>query len=168
MQIIALSGRRIETEAWMKRLLAAANYPDAQILRYRHWHTNVDASVDFEAMRLAKQSPQLVIAKSLGTVIASTAYCLHDFRPAAAVLIGTPFAALEREQVQYLQRFAAGVETLFIQQAEDPGGFAKDLAAALHVTRGEVVEVAGSDHIYADTGELAAILDRWKAKHPGM
>ena len=168
MLITGLSGRRIETEAWLKSLLAAAKYPDVKVTRYRHWDTDAEASVAFEAARLANQSPQLVIAKSLGTVIAATAFCLHEFRPTIAVLIGTPYAALENNDVQFLRRFAASVDTLFIQQAQDPGGSADGLAAALQVIRSEVVEVPGNDHLYLDTAALASILDRWTRQYPGL
>ncbi len=168
MRVTALSGRRIETEAWMQSLLVAAQYPVAGIIRYRHWDTDAEASVAFEATRLASQSPQLVIAKSLGTVIAATAYTLHQFRPAFAVLIGTPYAALEGNEVQFLRHFAASVDTLFIQQAQDPGGSADRLVAALQVNRSEVVEVPGNDHLYTDTTALASILGRWTKQYPGL
>lgn len=74
MQVTALPGRRSETEAWLRSLLVAAELPDAGIVRYRHWDTNVEVSAPFEAARLANQAPQLVIAKSLGTVVAATAF----------------------------------------------------------------------------------------------
>ena len=90
MHVTALPGRRSETEAWLRSVLVAAGFPEAVVTRYRHWDTEVEANVAFEAARLANQSPPLVIAKSLGTVIAATAFCLHKFRPTGAVLIGTP------------------------------------------------------------------------------
>jgi hypothetical protein len=64
MLMTALSGRRVETEAWMKSLLVAARLPDVEITRYRHWETDVEASVAYESSRLTNRSPQLVIAKS--------------------------------------------------------------------------------------------------------
>ena len=165
MLITALAGRRIETEAWLKSLLDAAKYPDAEVTRYRHWDADAEASVAFEAARLANQSPRLVVAKSLGTVIAATAFCLHGFHPTIAVLIGIPYVALESNEVQFLRRFAANIDTLFIQQAQDPGGSAALLATALQVTRGEVVEVPGNDHLYSDITTLASILDRWTKQY---
>ena len=129
MHVTALPGRRSETEAWLRSVLVAAGFPEAVVTRYRHWDTEVEANVAFEAARLANQSPPLVIAKSLGTVIAATAFCLHKFRPTGAVLIGTPYAALESGDLRFLQQFSAAVETLFIQQSEDPGGSAAELAA---------------------------------------
>ena len=167
MHVTALPGRRSETEAWLKGVLVAAGFPEAVVTRYRHWDTEVEASVPFEAARLANQSPPLVIAKSLGTVIAATAFCLHKFRPTAAVLIGTPYAALDSSDLRFLQQFSAAVETLFIQQSEDPGGSAAALAAAVQVTRGEVVPVPGDDHMYSDSKTLGAVIQRWtKQRRP--
>jgi hypothetical protein len=166
MHVTALPGRRSETEAWLRSLLVAAGLPEASVVRYRHWDTDVEASGAFEAARLANQSPQLVIAKSLGTVIAATAFCLHEYRPTAAVLIGTPYAALESSDLHFLQQFAAGVETLFIQQSEDPGGSAAQLRTALQLARGEVAAVPGDDHLYSDTTALAAVLRRWIKQQP--
>ena len=167
MHVTALPGRRSETEAWLRSVLVAAGFPEAVVTRYRHWDTEVEANVPFEAARLANQSPPLVIAKSLGTVIAATAFCLHKFRPTGAVLIGTPYAALESGDLRFLQQFSAAVETLFIQQSEDPGGSAAELAAALHLARGEVVAVSGDDHMYSDSTALAAVIQRWRKQEPG-
>jgi alpha-beta hydrolase superfamily lysophospholipase len=89
----------------LKSVLVATGFPEAVVTRYRHWDIEVEASVAFEAAQLANQSPPLVIAKSLGTVIAATAFCLHQFRPAAAVLIGTPYAALEIGDLRFLHSF---------------------------------------------------------------
>ena len=168
MLITALPGRNVETEAWLKSVLIAAKYPDAEVTRYRHWETNAEASVALEASRLVNQSPQLVIAKSLGTIIAATAFCLHEFRPTIAVLIGTPYISLKSNEVQFLRRFAAGVDTLFIQQAQDPGGSADLLSAALQLTRGKVIEVSGNDHLYSDTSVFASILGRLTKQYPAQ
>ena len=168
MNVTALPGRRSETEAWLRSVLVAAGFPEAVVTRYRHWDTEIEASVAFEAARLANQSPPLVIAKSLGTVIAATAFCLHKFRPAAAVLIGTPYAALESSDLRFLQQFSAAVKTLFIQQSEDPGGSAAELAAALHLACGEVVAIPGDDHMYSDSTALAGVIRRWSKQEPGV
>jgi hypothetical protein len=168
MQVVALPGRRIETEAWLKSLLEAAQYHGAQVTRYRHWDTGAEADVAFEASRLSDTSPRLVVAKSLGTVIAATAYGAHQFRPAFGIFVGTPYAALEEADVGLLRHFAVNVTTLFIQQAEDPGGTAAGLAPALQLDPSTVAAVPGRDHLYPDLGALAGIVHRWQEQHPGL
>jgi len=166
MQVVALPGRRSETVLWLRELLHAVGLPDSGVVRYRHWHSDVEASVSFEAGLLADQTPQLVVAKSLGTVIAASAFAHHGFRPTAAVLVGTPFQAVAAEDLRLLQNFALGVETLFIQQIQDPGGPAAALHDALRLTRGQVAAIPGSDHLYSDVSALVSVLGPWIARHP--
>ena len=164
MEVIALPGRRQETESWLRSVLIAAALPVDAIVRYRHWDAPVAADVEFEAERLFKQTPALLVAKSLGTAIAARAFGHHQFRPKAGVLIGTPYRALDPADAALLRQFVEGVQTLFIQQVDDPGGSASRLAATLELTRGEVIAVPGSDHMYTDTAALAAIIQRWKKR----
>jgi hypothetical protein len=141
--------------------LVAAELPDDGVVRYRHWETDVEPDVEFEASRLSGQTPQVVVAKSLGTIVAATAFDLYEFRPLAAILIGVPYQPLPSEERRLLQQLAQGVSTLFIQQVEDPGGSAAELRAALGLTSGEVVTVPGADHLYLDTSALGAIVKQW-------
>ena len=167
MSVVALPGRRSETEPWLRALLDASGHPDARVVRYRHWDTAHEASVAVEAERLADAAPRIVVAKSFGTIVAATAYDAWRFRPAYGLFVGTPYAAIDDDALHLLRRFAAEVTTLFIQQAEDPGGAASALAATLRLRRGEVVEVPGSDHLYRDVDALAAIVRRWPGPSGG-
>ncbi len=166
MQVVALPGRTSGTEAWLQDVLRAAGLPAGGILRYRHWDSEADASVELEASRLEGQTPRLVVAKSMGTIIAATAFDLHKFRPRAAILIGTPYAPMPAAVRRLMSKFSQGVSTLFIQQAQDPGGSAAELPAALELVSGEVLAVPGADHLYSDTTALGAILKQWTTNHP--
>ncbi len=161
MQLVALPGRSNGTEAWLRSVLAAAELPDDGVVRYRHWETDVEPDVEFEASRLTGQTPQLVVAKSLGTIVAATAFDLHKFRPRAAILIGMPYQPLPSVERRLVQQLAQGISTLFIQQVEDPGGSAAELRGALGLTNNEVVAVPGADHLYSDTSALGAIVKQW-------
>lgn len=165
MQVVALPGRRSETEAWLRSLLLAAELSVDGIVRYQHWERKVEANVEFEASRLAGLAPQLVVAKSMGTIVAAAAHHFHGFRPRSAILIGTPYGALPSPERRLLQKFAQSITTLFVQQTADPGGSAEALAATLQLTGAEVIAVPGSDHLYSDTHALGAILTQWKHIH---
>ena len=164
MQLVALPGRNRQTEEWLRAVLTESALPTNGIVRYRHWESAVDADADFEAQCLASRSPALVIAKSLGTVVAARAFCIHQFRPQSAILIGTPFSAFGPKDLASVQQLAQGVETLFIQQAEDPGGSASQLGDSLRLSKPNVASVPGNDHLYADIAALAAIIQKWKSK----
>ena len=143
MQVAGLAGRHPETESWLRSVLLAAKLPAEGITRYRHWDADVEASVSFEAQRLGGFAPALVVAKSFGTRIAAAAFVRHKFRPRAAVLIGTPYQAVEGGDLVLLQQFANGVPTLFIQQVQDPGGSSAQLAICFNFGA-EVVQVPGT------------------------
>lgn len=161
MQVAGLAGRHPETESWLRSVLLAAKLPAEGITRYRHWDADVEASVSFEAQRLDGFAPALVVAKSFGTRIAAAAFVRHKFRPRAAVLIGTPYQAVEGGDLVLLQQFANGVPTLFIQQVQDPGGSSAQLAISLQLSGAEVVQVPGNDHMYSDTAAVAEIIVQW-------
>jgi hypothetical protein len=161
MQVVALAGRNAQTESWLRSVLAAAALSDARVLKYRHWTSDAEADVGFEASLLANLSPDLVVAKSFGTAVAATAYRSATFRPKAAVFIGTPFLAAGEEGLSDLIEFAQNIETLFIQQSEDPGGSASALTSALSLMRGTVKAVPGSDHLYQDVGLVASLIRSW-------
>jgi hypothetical protein len=162
MQIVALAGRNAQTESWLRSVLSAAALPDDGVVQYRHWASNAEANVDFEADLLANLSPDLVVAKSFGTAVAAAAYRSARFRPKAAVFVGTPFLAAGNEGRSNLLEFARNVETLFIQQQADPGGSASILPSALNLNQGKVEEVPGSDHLYLDVELVASLIRGWK------
>jgi hypothetical protein len=161
MRTIALPGRHPQTEAWLRSLLRAAGLPVDELIRYRHWSSAVEASAAAEAERLADAAPSLVVAKSFGTVVAATAFDRHNFRPAGAVLIGTPYEAIAAEDLELLRRLARGLPTLFIQQSDDPGGPASRLATTLDVPDGAVAEVPGDDHLYQDVASVSLLIRTW-------
>src|SRR4030095_13349321 len=66
MHVVALPGRRSETEPWLRDLLLAAGLPDSGVVRYRHWNCDIDASVFFEAALLSAPAHQLAVAAHCG------------------------------------------------------------------------------------------------------
>jgi len=162
-QVLGLPGRNPETEAWLAGLLAALDAPDANGIHYAHWDDGGEPDVELEARRLARLKPQLVVAKSMGTLVASTAFDLHEFRPERAVLIGTPVGHLPASAVARLTALADATPTLFIQQQDDiTGSFAEIDAVVSGCARGTTVSVPGSDHVYADVEQLASLIQRWR------
>ena len=161
MQTIALPGRHPQTEAWLRSLLAAAGLPFDAVIRYRHWTSGVEANAAAEAERLADAAPSLLVAKSFGTVVAATAFDRNNFRPAAAVLIGTPYQAIPAADVRLLRRLARESPVLFIQQSDDPGGPASRLASTLEVVDSTVAAVPGDDHLYEDVTSIAGLIRTW-------
>jgi pimeloyl-ACP methyl ester carboxylesterase len=160
--VIGLPGRNAETEDWMRSLCARLGFAQAEVLHYRHWDDPVPADAAFEAHRLAGRAIDMVIGKSLGTLVAALAHDAESFRPGLAILIGVPLRGLEDWHLAAYRRLATRVPTLFVQQSQDfTGSHAELFAWARSFERATVVEVPGTDHAYADLEALEAVIGPW-------
>jgi hypothetical protein len=161
MQVIALPGRRAETASWLCSLLEASGLGTEGVIRYTHWTDGNEASLATEARRLAGLNPDVVVAKSFGTNVAALAFDENQFRPGRVILIGTPYLAVSAHELTLLRRLARAIPVKFIQQAQDPGGPASQLALNLEVREDSVAAVPGNDHMYTDIRLLSAITREW-------
>lgn len=166
MNIIGLPGRNLETEAWMQELLASLDLGTPEVLHYRHWDDGGDPDVPTEARRLEGGTADLVIAKSMGTLVAASAYDSFGFVPSRAVLIGCPVAHLPPEAHKRYRQLAERVPTLLIQQRDDLTGSYDALAAIVAgCACARAVEIPGADHVYPDLAELVEIIRPWVVAH---
>lgn len=164
MRVIGLPGRNLETEAWMRDLLASLDLGASETIHYRHWDEGGEPDVPFEAGRLEGHGAELVVAKSMGTLVAASAYEAGRIAPAGTVLIGVPVQHLAPEIHERFRRFADHVPTLFIQQTDDFTGTHRALDAIVGACAcGQCVEVPGEDHVYENLAELVGIIKPWAA-----
>ncbi len=162
MKLIALPGQNQATEPWLAEIvgLVTTSGDSVDQLHYRHWDKSGEPDVAHEASRIADSQCDLVIAKSLGTLIALTAFKQCGFRPGRAVFIGIPFNHYSADYLQLLQEFAAATPALFIQQTADVTG-RFDALNAKYADVAEVAEVPGSDHFYDDVEQLQKLISAW-------
>ena len=163
MNLYGLPGRDQATEAWMTDLLKklALGQGGWQLQSYRHWQSGLEPDVGFEAIRVAVSDTDMVVAKSLGTLVLLTA-AAGNVSPASAVLIGVPLVAYDAERRASLREFAAARPTLFIQQTGDVTGSYDELADVVRgISTVTLAEVAGEDHVYSDTDELKSLIENW-------
>lgn len=161
MRVTGLPGVKAETENWMRDLfLALQEVPiDFEICRYRHWSGNHAADARYEASMVAERSVDLVVAKSLGTFIATLAFDSFRFKPKQAIFIGTPLGRHSEGNYELLLKFLNEVPILFIQQTSDFNGSYIELASIVdNHQNATLVEVSGDDHLYADIDELQKII----------
>ena len=163
MRVIGLPGRNPETEAWMQSLTASLQLGQTatEVAHYRHWDAGGDPDVAHEAGLIRFRSDDLVIGKSMGTMVLLAGAGLSGL-PRRAVFIGTPISAYPAESIEALQRFAAAVPSLFIQQSADfTGSYASLEAVVGELSAVSLAEIAGEDHVYAETAELKTIIESW-------
>ncbi|MEM8766116.1 MAG: hypothetical protein AAGE43_01630 [Pseudomonadota bacterium] len=165
MRIVGLPGRNPETEAWLEVLLAsvAPDHAEVQVHRYRHWDEDAVPDLAGEIACAEVKGADLVVAKSMGTLVLLGAVASGK-APDCAVLIGTPLAACGSEERRALRGLADLIPCCFIQQREDFTGSSAELAEVLGPAATGLNVVEGSDHVYADTDELARCIAAWQAE----
>jgi predicted alpha/beta-hydrolase family hydrolase len=162
MEVIGLPGRNKETEDWLRHLLASLALGASEVVRYRHWGGNTDPNIMHETEALRGRAVDLVVAKSMGTIVAATACSSVSFQPARAVLIGSPIAGASPELRALYRSLAERIPTLFIQQTADfTGAFAELKSVVERSSNAHLVEVPGKDHVYADTAALGSVIAAW-------
>lgn len=134
--MLGLPGQDPATQAWMTTLLEAIGDANdtCTVARYRHWDSDQQPDVKFEAAQIDTTSVDLLVGKSLGTMISLAAHKGHGLAPERAVFIGLPLVA-----------YSDVVECI----GDCP--------------QATTVEVAGSNHVYSDIEELRAIITGWLA-----
>lgn len=168
MKTIGLPGRNKETDPWLNELLALLALGEYEVVRYRHWADGIEPNIAQEVERLRGQVFDLVVAKSMGTIVATTAYRSASFWPARAVLIGSPIGQLTPELQASYRALAEGIPTLFIQQTSDfTGTFVQLQSTVQGCAQCQLAEVPGNDHAYSDTARLASIISSWVAASAG-
>ena len=167
MKLLGLPGRNPETEAWMGAITSSLKLGQSatEVAHYGHWDNGGDPDVPGEAARLAIGSGDVVIAKSMGTMVLLAAY-RSGSAPARAVFIGTPISAYPEEARALLGEFASQIPSLFIQQNRDVTGTFADVAAVVGgAGLASMAEVEGEDHVYADTEMLSKLIEEWWGSH---
>jgi hypothetical protein len=173
MFVIGLPGQSVGTEAWMRSLFGSLGIadPPARVQHYRHWDDHDVPDIDWEATRVRSETPELVLAKSLGTLITIRAYAEYGFRPLRAVLMGTPIRHYTDHQVEVLCDFVDHIPTLVIQQTADSKGPYAMLAGVLpELARSAMCEIPGENHYYAPD-VVRPLFEGWyggqiAARHP--
>ena len=137
----------------------------SRICRWRWRGTRIGSltkipTLTAEASRFPVDDAELVVAKSMGTMVL-LASAAATAPPGCAVLIGTPLVGYSPEQKAALVALANRIPCLFIQQSADFTGTYESLTAELQGVEATLVEVAGHDHVYADTDMLGATIDDW-------
>ncbi|EAR07336.1 alpha/beta family hydrolase [Reinekea blandensis] len=165
MNALLLPGRTASIRKWAQNLteqLASALNGECQLHEYQWWQ-DPDLAPDplAEVNRLPSTSVDLVVAKSIGTLIAAKALTSHTLKCQLIVLIGIPVNGLDDEGRVLLQALFQGpVPVLVIQQEQDIAGSAEQVHALL-TDRVELQVVSGHDHLYSDVDKLVTLIMKW-------
>lgn len=162
MKILGLPGKKPATHQWLNALIDAIdlNYTAKQIQSYDCWQTpTAELDETLETTRAQQFDPDLIIAKSLGTIVALMAFAETADRR-KFILIGIPLEIYSAEEIATLNRLATTGAVLIIQQTADPAYSADELRKALNQPE-IVAEISGNDHAYSDIDQLCSLITPW-------
>ena len=165
MNILGLPGINPVTEQWLKSLLDAVdlNQSETVIQRYRCWSlpgTGLD--LETEAAIAAQAKPDTVIAKSIGTRVALSAFTKGLLSAKAYIFLGIPLRGCVDGDISALQMMCNNVPILLIQQTNDPAGSFSDLSSLVPVSPTcKTSEIPGNDHRYGNIKQLKQIIESW-------
>ena len=168
MNLIILPGNSPEHERWLNEATNAFEpfFDEIHAVHYRHWQTGapeVDESYEIEALRSLSMdmSDSVILAKSVGTVIASRAISEDILRPRNTVFLGLPITnplfstSLEEYGLQNITPLT------IVQNTNDPyGSFAvvQAFMAKIGATQATLVETPGQTHDYEDYEQYSSLL----------
>lgn len=138
---------------------------------YDHWETNQPLlNFDLELEKVVKlvntekfkSNNYAIFAKSVGTLITLKGIFDKNLNPAKCVFLGVPLTFAKENKYNYeawLKNYS--VETLFIQQKDDPYCSFEDLKTQLqnlNVTNFSLKEVEGNNHHYDNYSEIKELV----------
>jgi len=162
MKLLALPGKSQTTYQWFSTILNAIEIgaTKSAIQKYECWlTTQEELNLAVESEKAKAWKPDIVMAKSLGTIVALAAFA-ENSKNKKFVFIGTPIHIYNSEWLGILKKLILESDVLFIQQRFDRAGTAEDLRTVLAETC-TIKEVSGSDHLYNDIAALKKAIESW-------
>lgn len=163
MKILAIPGKMPATQSWLEDIIDETPWKneDVDIHRYNAWDNKSEFSIQEEVECLPSGHYDVVITKSIGTLI--TLKALQKISWDRLVFIGIAWSLYSNKEKELLPTLNnQGLPVLIIQEEQDPFGSYKEINHVLlgmeHIT---CVEVAGEHHQYPDTDQVGGIITEW-------
>lgn len=166
MKILGMPGQNAATGPWMDSVLAAiaGGGDECKTLYYDFWNDGTGRpDPPQEIQKVVDFGPDLVVAKSMGTLLTVRALVNQRVAPSRCVLIGMPIGNANPELRAVLGAWhERGIPTLFIQQTDDrTGNFAQLAELVQAIAPNSLREIPGDDHVYSDVDQLATLISEF-------
>lgn len=161
MKVLILGGNSKRHYVWNRQIRDALEQHGHEIILhdYSHWESGVpiaDIESEIAAAGIAVKGIQdyAIVAKSIGTVIATLATSRGNLSPSRLVFLGVPYGGIAGEITEFLASLTSLPSTIFVQNQQDPYGTAEGLRELLsihHPRKCELITVPDNDtHDYID------------------
>lgn len=167
MNALLLPGNSPRHSVWIEDLkLALTSHFEAIVTQhYRHWETgdenaNIDYEIGVAQQKAINLEPYMIVAKSIGTVIAVKGTTEGKLKPQKLILLGVPINGGVSKDLffDWLKQVSAPV--IFVQNTKDPLGSFSDVKSAFEGKEGNVtfIELPADTHDYLDFEAIAKLI----------
>ena len=162
MNILAIPGKMPATKAWLQSVLSGTTLSKQNIKCHQFiaWNNDQEFDVDSEANELPAGHYDLLITKSIGTLIAlKSSKVTYD----KLIFIGVALSLYSDKDKELLVSLKdKSISVLIIQENHDPFGFFDEIKSVMGKNNNiQCVEVTGEHHQYKNVEELSRIIDTW-------
>ena len=170
MNILILGGNSPRHQQWVRDMAAALapHYDEVRALDYRHWQTgetlaDIDHEITAAGELVHDWDDYVVVAKSVGTVIATLAHARGALHASRYLLLGIPYDGIAGQTPEFDSALQTLTSLAVVQNQFDPYGSAdmvRQRLDALGLASLELVEVpAVTTHDYTDTAQMRELLE---------
>ena len=166
MNALILGGQSPRHHEWVREVAGALrpHFGRVAFVDYRHWTSGGEIDVAYEmavaAQQVASWDAYVVVAKSIGTVIATLGTAAGQLDPWRCVFCGFPLAVVQRAYPQVTSALAALPPTVCLQNEQDPLGSAAALQVYLTQAAAPKVRLLltpGETHDYLNFEQLSQL-----------
>lgn len=167
MNALILGGESPRHHAWVRVVAEALepHYDKVAFLDYHHWQADgAEIDLEYELNAAAKLAGTLgdyiVVAKSIGTVIAILANARGRIAPHSCVFLGFPLRVVAGVRPEVAAGLKSLPRTVFVQNEQDPLGSAAAIQAYVEANppaRYKLQELPGDTHDYTDFKLIAQL-----------
>lgn len=174
MNYVLLSGNSIHNKLWVQELKQsiAAGSDNVYIHNYKHWDINEDfIDFDYELNSLINNikdfPPFIVLAKSVGVVLALNLLKLNVNKPVACLFMGLPITLTNELGVTLNESFNdIDIPVIIAQNDKDPFGSFSDVSRLIKHTNNiniETYKFRGNTHSYINFDEINKLVLKFSA-----
>lgn len=159
---LIVPGLKAVNREWMAQLSSALDSSWMSI-EYPWWCSANEIDMEPVIDAIAKANPDIVVAKSIGTLFISIALNRSLISPKHIVFLGIPKKAISEEEYGEILKALANERSSFllIQQTNDFLGSFAEIRENTNAAGLELFEIDGGDHQYDDYTQISRKINDW-------
>lgn len=171
MHIVILGGNSPRHKQWVRDVQSALDgLGDIHVIDYLHWDSgdkmaNIKKEVDRLSNEVRGYGQYVIVAKSIGTIIAAIACQRGLITPVGCVFYGLPLSAIQAGDTPLFNGDVSSLPPVtFIQNASDPFGSAKEIDAFVRKNpplKWSLVYAHGEGHEYVGYEDIRGTVKRY-------